>query len=266
MSPVDCPEPGIVSEWLIYLASFRSAVGAQSGATAAAAIGAPALAFIGGLAVVCFVKAFSAVFLGLPRGGYEVDSLAETPASMRWPMGVLAASCVAVGLLPVAAGGASRAAAQALLPDPQTPLDAALPELAAATVLLLGVLAASAGIAIRLSARRFATFTWDCGYAAPTARMEYTASSFAQVLGRLFRRVLVAEVHEPRIEALFPRAESRFESHVPDPVLDRLLLPGVAQGQRGLRRARAIQTGHIQMYLVYIVVTLVALLAWSASR
>lgn len=52
---------------------------------------------------------------------------------------------------------------------------------------------------------------------------------------------------------------------MPDPVLDRLILPATERGQRGLGFVRAIQTGHIQMYLVYIVVTLVVLLAWSSA-
>jgi hypothetical protein len=47
-------------------------------------------------------------------------------------------------------------------------------------------------------------------------------------------------------------------------VLDRLLLPAIAHGQRGFGLARAIQTGHVQVYLAYVVVTLVALLAWSS--
>src|SRR5438067_1498749 len=40
--------------------------------------------------------------------------------------------------------------------------------------------------------------TWDCGYARPTARMQYTASSFAQIVVRLFRSVLRPVVHAPR--------------------------------------------------------------------
>ena len=52
---------------------------------------------------------------------------------------------------------------------------------------------------------------------------------------------------------------------MPDPVLDRLILPAMDHGRRGFGLARAIQAGHIQMYLVYIVVTLVVLLAWSSA-
>ena len=61
------PLNGFVSEWLITLASFRALTGAGGSAgVLGAAAGAPALALIGALAVACFVKAFSAVFLGSP--------------------------------------------------------------------------------------------------------------------------------------------------------------------------------------------------------
>jgi hydrogenase-4 component B len=258
------PLNGFVSEWLIYLGSFRSLAAARSGDAFAASMGAPALAFIGALAVACFVKAFAAVFLGNPRGQYRSDDPGGASISMKWAMGLLAVTCFAIGLLPRAAGEVSRGAAQALLASVQPPLDAALPQLGMATLLLLAVVGSCGVAALLLSPRRSVTFTWDCGYAAPTARMQYTASSFAQLLGRMFRRVLLAEVHRSSIESYFPETPDRFESHVPDPVLDRLLLPAIKHGQRGFGLARAIQTGHVQVYLAYVLLTLVALLAWSS--
>ncbi|MGE5413188.1 MAG: proton-conducting transporter membrane subunit [Syntrophomonadaceae bacterium] len=259
------PLNGFVSEWLISVGSFRSLVAARDGPTAMAALGAPALAFIGALAVACFIKAFAAVFLGSPRGRYAGGLVEEASAAMKWSMGVLAATCVAIGLLPLAAGRVSYGAARILLGGVEPPLEIGLSGLAQASLILVAILAA-AGVATALSSPRSqSTFTWDCGYAMPTARMQYSASSFAQMLGHLFRRVLFAEVHRPSIDSPFPRAGARFESHVPDPVLDRLILPATERGQRGLGFVRAIQTGHIQMYLVYIVVTLVVLLAWSSA-
>ena len=68
------PLNGFVSEWLISLASFRALTGASGGAgMLGAAVAAPALALIGALAVACFVKAFSAVFLGTPRGPHATQ-------------------------------------------------------------------------------------------------------------------------------------------------------------------------------------------------
>ncbi|MGZ5433984.1 MAG: proton-conducting transporter membrane subunit, partial [Thermoanaerobaculia bacterium] len=70
-------------------------------------------------------------------------------------------------------------------------------------------------------------------------------------------------VHTPRPFPLFP-SSAAFESHVPDTVLDRTLLPALRGARWALGFARFIQHGRMQLYLVYLGVTLVVLLAWSA--
>ena len=65
-----------------------------------------------------------------------------------------------------------------------------------------------------------AVVTWDCGYAAPSPRMQYTSSSFAEMLVGLFRWALRPQAHRPHLRGIFP-AGDRFHSHVPDAVLDR---------------------------------------------
>ena len=96
-------------------------------------------------------------------------------------------------------------------------------------------------------------------------RIQYTASSFAQMLVDLFRWAVLPDEHRPRLGGLFPGAGQRFETHAPDPVLDRLLLPGLSRVRTLLGLARVIQAGRIQTYLLYIVVTLVLLPSWSSS-
>jgi hypothetical protein len=81
----------------------------------------------------------------------------------------------------------------------------------------------------------------------------------------LFRWAVLPDEHRPRLNGPFPAAGQRFESHAPDPVLDRFLLPLFSRGRSLLGLARVIQVGRLQAYLLYIVVTLVVLLAWSAS-
>jgi hypothetical protein len=103
--------------------------------------------------------------------------------------------------------------------------------------------------------------TWDCGYAAPSARMQYTSSSFADMLVRLMAWALRPSRHEPAIKDYFPK-QAEFESHVPDTVLDRGVRP-LFRFVGGLAdRVRKIQTGRIHIYLVYVLATLVVLLLW----
>jgi hydrogenase-4 component B len=257
------PLNGFVSEWLVSLGSFRALTGGSSGlATLGAAAGAPALALIGALAVACFVKAFSAVFLGTPRSSRAAGGGAEAARSMLAAMAALAFACAVIGLLPDAASRVARSAAGALAGGAER---APLGSLGAAPALVLGVLAVLGAWVVLRTRTAAATTTWDCGYAAADPRIQYTASSFAGTLVGLFRWAVLPDEHRPRIGGPFPAAGERFESHAPDPVLDRFLLPALARGRSFLALARPMQAGRIQAYLLYIVVVLLALLAWSSS-
>jgi hypothetical protein len=106
------------------------------------------------------------------------------------------------------------------------------------------------------SSRAESTVTWDCGYASPTARMQYTASSFADGIVRLFAWALRPFSHADEPTVLFPAA-ARFRSHVPDTVLDRVVLPLARRAARVLVWFRWIQQGNVHLYVLYIVVALV---------
>jgi hydrogenase-4 component B len=229
-----------------------------------AAAGAPALALIGALAVACFVKAFSAVFLGVPRSPAAAGH-GEAALSMRVSMASLAVVCAVIGLWPSGAARLGRDATGALLLGRAgAGVSADLTALGGIPLVLLGILAALGAAAVSRTRPAVRTTTWDCGYAAASPRIQYTASSFGEMLVGLFRWAVLPDELRPRPDGPFPAPGPRFESHAPDPVLDRLLLPGLARGRTFLGLARVIQAGRIQAYLLYIVVTLVILLAWSA--
>ncbi|MEW6283411.1 MAG: hydrogenase, partial [Candidatus Eremiobacterota bacterium] len=103
--------------------------------------------------------------------------------------------------------------------------------------------------------------TWDCGYLRPSARMEYSASSFAQPLTDLFAGVLDTRVHAPKLEGLFPPVEE-FETHTPDAFQERFYLPAYRWIRAAFTRLRWIQDGRMHLYILYILACLVALLGW----
>jgi len=106
--------------------------------------------------------------------------------------------------------------------------------------------------------------TWGCGYALPSARMQYTASSFAERLVGLFRWALRPHAEAPRALGPFPKGAT-FRSHVPDLVLDGLLRPAFGLVAKVLGWLRPIQRGSVHLYLLYILGTLVVLLLWRRS-
>jgi hypothetical protein len=52
---------------------------------------------------------------------------------------------------------------------------------------------------------------------------------------------------------------------VPDPVLDRVAGPGLDLAARALSVLRFFQSGQLPLYLLYILLTLVALLVWMVA-
>jgi len=259
------PLNGFVSELLLYIAGFMSTTTpSRGGPILLLILVVPALALTGALALACFVKAFGAVFLGTPRTA-DAAHASEAPRTMRLAMLPLVAGCAAIGLIPATLApllGRVIGIAAPRLVQPRSLVSLLQP--IQTTALIIAAVAAIAVLAVMVATRRAATaVTWDCGYAQPTPRMQYTASSTARGLVGFFSWAMPPVVHEPRPFPLFPAAAA-FESHVPDTVLDRALLPSLRGIQWFLGFARYFQHGRVQLYLLYLVVTLVVLLAWSA--
>jgi hydrogenase-4 component B len=258
------PLNGFVSELLVYLGLFRLVTGAEDRVWLVGAFGAPALALVGALAVACFVKVFGVAFLGEPRT--ERARVAhESGPLVRLPMAVLVAACIAIGVAPGLVAPVLDRAVAAWAPETGAPLAqlAPLGAVTAAAVALLTALALG-GLALRTRTRRASADvpTWDCGYAAPAATMQYSSSSFAEMLVAFFAWALRPVARAPVLAGPFPRRAS-FHSAVPDVVLDRVVLPAARAVGRGFRWLRWLQRGSINAYLLYILVTLVVLLAWS---
>ncbi len=264
------PLNGFASEWLVGLGALRALRCPPGDPVAFAVLVAPALALVGGLAAACFVKVQGAVFLGTPRGEEAVRAK-ESPRAMLLPMAALAASCAFVGLLPQLWVAPLARAASAWTEFPEGALAGPAREAATAASkvsLVAGILlAAVAGLV--LVRRRLAraqpdsrSETWGCGFAAPTPRMQYTASSFAEMLVRRFSWALMPRVKLTPPRGLFPPAAG-FHTETPDTVLDRGILPAA----RGIDRAAAflkpfLLGPRIYFHAVLLLATLVVVLAW----
>ncbi len=260
------PLNGFVSELLVYLGIFKG-FGSTSGIAAAfLALAAPALALTGGLALACFVKVFGCVFLGEPR--MELPQPHEHP-SMTSAMGILAGLCILIGVLPAFATRLAEPVivsifpqSQTLLPSIQTSAGLYGVSIAAAILILLIILLVVLYVNRLKASSVGETGTWDCGYAAPASSMQYTASSFAEMLVNIFSGVLRPHRHIPDTVALFPTQE-HFSSHVPEVVLENGILPFLAATDRRLTVIRRLQNGQLNHYILYIFAVLIVLLVLS---
>jgi hydrogenase-4 component B len=219
---------------------------------------------IGALALACFVKVYGAVFLGNART-HAAAQAHDSPPTMCGPMLVLALGCATIGLAPVLVSPILDSAianwwsdTRAVPPSLRTvaPLGAIG---AMAVSVVASIVALMVGLAFR-NRRPRRVGTWDCGYAHPTHRMQYTASSFAQLIVAMFNWVLRPRVHRPRVEGLFPQP-TQMHSHVDDAVLDRLLIPAGNSVERWFGWFRRFQQGLTQHYVLYILITVILMLS-----
>jgi hydrogenase-4 component B len=253
------PLNGFVSEWLVYLGLFDATI--SRGPSAWAAIPAAILLGVtGALALACFVKVCGVVFLGAPRSEAAMHAH-ECGWGMRGAMIFLAAGCVAIGLAPVVFWPAlARAVAgwQPVWNDGAAP--GPLMALGRFHVALAVVgLAAVWGLGrqvLRNGVRR--ALTWDCGYATPTARMQYTAGSFAGTITEWFAWILRPERHRHDPEGSFPAGASWAE-HTPETVLEKIVEPAGVVVMRVSTAVRGLQQGRVQSYLFYLLAGVVGL-------
>lgn len=261
------PLNGFVSEFLIYLGFFNGAIFQEGTETYIFAIAAPVLALIGGLAIACFVKVFGVVFLGSPRS-IESEHIREAGIMMRIPMIILSFICFAVGVLPVIVAPLLQSAISSFLP-----LNAPLPTLTrnapfssisilAAVIIIVAVVLISRYLKKLDRTEVKYGSTWGCGYLAPTSRMQYTAASFAAMLVNLFSGILRPEQQNPNITGVFPSA-AHFESHQPETIFDKIYIPFFSWAYTKFLPIRHLQHGHLHIYILYTVITLLLLIAVS---
>jgi hydrogenase-4 component B len=100
--------------------------------------------------------------------------------------------------------------------------------------------------------------TWDCGYAAPAPRMQYTAGSFAGIITGWFAWILRPERHARLPEGPFPGGAS-YAERTPETVLERVVRPVASLVMAVAETARRLQHGRLQAYIFYVVLGLLGL-------
>jgi formate hydrogenlyase subunit 3/multisubunit Na+/H+ antiporter MnhD subunit len=263
------PLGGFVSELLIFLGALRAASGLGAETAVPALVVIAGLALTGGLAAACMTGAFGVAFLGQARSDAAARAHDAGPA-MRLPLCVLAAACVLLALLgpwivgalaPVLAVTTGLAAD--VVRGELTAASAPLRSIVGACLAIFLVAAGLAALRLRLLAGRpvAAAATWGCGYAAPSTRMQYTASSFVQPLTEVFGTVLGTRRRVSPPTGLFPQ-RAALATETPDPWRDRVYAPLFAGVARGAATLHWLQHGRLQLYVLYIAVTLLVLLVW----
>ncbi len=267
------PFNGFVSEWL----TFQSALQAwqlDSGVLRSVVpIAAAMLALTGALAAACFVKVYGVAFLGRARGRH-VRRARPVPRGMRTGQGLLAVLCFVLGVAPTMFIGLLQAVPQQILGAtlPQataggwlwlTPIAAETASYSAPllVVLLLLLMGLTAWTWRRGTVRRVRrNDAWDCGFAPPGPRMQYTATAFAQPIRRVFGLLFRIE------EGLTRRGDGRlhYRLSVQDRAWGLFYLPAARVVESAARRVVWLQAGSVRFYLGWTLATLLVVL-WILS-
>jgi formate hydrogenlyase subunit 3/multisubunit Na+/H+ antiporter MnhD subunit len=262
------PLNGFTGEWLIYRALSALGVRAQAGDALAAIAAVGALALAGGLAALCFVRLIGVVLLGTPRADAAAHAH-ESSRAMTTPILLLGALCVAAACVPAAlvrvAGPVLSDLAGASMVD-ITAAATKLTPIGVAFAALAGGLALAGALVAWRTGHPPVSDTWGCGYAAPTARMQYTGRSFSEIfVERLLPRWLRPRQTVLRPEGLFPQAAS-YATETSDPLTRGAYEPLLERAADRVSRLRWLQRGQLHIYLLYIVVAVIVGLGWMTAR
>lgn len=250
------PFNGFISEFLIYSGLIQGLPGAAINLAVTLLAGIVGLAMIGGLAIFCFTKAFGIVFLGEPRS--EIPShAAEVSRLMRFPQYAIVAAILSVGLLPGFYLKAISAATGMFAPRDEALLEGSIHTLNAVGLYSLAFIGLGAAVYLlrtHLLRRRAVASspTWGCGYTAPTSRLQYTATSYAESYTRLAEPLLDIQVQYQPIkkQEIFP-APRHFKTETEDPIEHQMFLRPARRLALLLRRASVLQTGQTRHYVLY---------------
>jgi hydrogenase-4 component B len=256
------PFNGFVSEFLIYIGSFQGLTQNRT-ILALGLVTIVGLAVIGGLALACFTRVIGVVFQGAPRSK-AAEGATESGPSMLLAMLILAAACLAIGVYPrfyvnisLAAATAGGLVEGAVSVQPFVELTGNI-SMGAAIFFGLVLLVALLRYLLYRGKQVTRAGTWGCGFTQPTAKMQYTSTSYSASILDFFKRVAPLREEHPPITGRFPQ-KTHYESHVEDLAegnMRWIVRPVLAL----FDKLRWIQHGDVHLYVGYILLTIVVLL------
>ncbi len=257
------PFNGFISEFLIFYGAFYglSLTGISFIFVVLVIV---SLALIGGLAAACFSKVVGIVFLGEPRD-VSLLKATEVGGSMVLAQLILAGACLLIGVwpeYPVRAAFQASRVVPLIAGFEVTRFMPLMVNVSRTAALFLFILLLLAGVRKLLYAGKDCSRagTWGCGFTQPTARMQYTGISYAESVLDFFQPFVRIRKKYTGTNKIFPE-KIAYDTHVED-----VFANGLTRIARSinylLARLHWIQHGKIQLYIAYIVVTIVVLLAF----
>ena len=267
------PLNGFVSEWMTFQAILLSPELPEWGLKfLVPAVGA-LLALSAALAAACFVKAFGITFLGRPRTR-AAEIAKEVDRWSRASMFAFAALCLVAGILPgFFIDILSRAVTQIV--GEHMPVQASMPWLTLVPVaesrssyngLVVFIFIVIAGFSSAFAIHALASKKvrrappWDCGFPDASPATQYTASSFAQPIRRVFGSVVFHARENVEMPPPGDMRAARHSAEIHDPIWNSLYAPVIGSVEYTAERINFLQFLTIRRYLTLVFLALITLL------
>jgi hydrogenase-4 component B len=252
------PLNGFISEFIIYGGIYNWLYSANIVSLIILLFSLLGLVMIGGLALLCFTKAFGIVFLGNPR--HETDHIVQEVGFWQLlPMYLVGMFIIFIGLFPFVflkfLEVPLRLFTSGMVFDMTLIRVGVLDSLqtinwvVAGFILLIGLL-----VFIRFVVNRKRKIpdsaTWGCAYANNSPKLQYTATSFVKSYAKLAKPVLQIDKKEFEITEVFPEKKEyltepydKIESVFVDKLIHSI--------EMVFSRVTFIHSGHLQRYILY---------------
>lgn len=266
------PLNGFASEWLLFQAVLNGPQLEQWGLKLAVPVTGAVLVLATALASAAFVRFFGITFLGRPRSP-EAVCAEDVGRSMRWPMMILAGGCVVFGALPVLVLSLLVPVVEGIVGTPPladsglqwlwlTPVAGRSSSYSGIILLVaVGLMAAMTLYVRRIASGRIRrSAAWDCGFPDPSPATQYTASSFAQPIRRVFGTTLFRASEDIDMPEPGDIRPARFAVHMRDLVWEWFYRPVVGAIGFVTSRTNSFQFLTIREYLAVMFGALVLLL------
>jgi formate hydrogenlyase subunit 3/multisubunit Na+/H+ antiporter MnhD subunit len=261
------PLNGFVSEFLIFGGLYNWLYSADLLSLLAIIFSIGGLVLIGGLALLCFTKAFSIVFLGTPRDT-EIHECHETGFWQLLPMFMIAAFIIVIGLFPSLFINALQRPVNLFTHHILFNLDlikvGAIDSLRTINWMFFGFIVF---VVLVLWLRKFISSkktietgpTWGCAYDSSGKKFQYTASSFVKSYAKLAKPVLDIEKQDLELSEVFP-SEKHYKTDSYDKMERLLIDKPLNLLNRVTDLFLFLQNGHLQRYILYGIIFITAVI------
>lgn len=220
------------------------------------------LATIGGLAVGAFSKLFGIVFLGEPRTDIKIHKPSLT---MIIPLFIHVAICITLAFgvtyilnLMIEPMHLITSISHTEIINIINLIKQPLYGITIVTSIVVGIFLFVLLWRFILLSRHKSTVsgTWDCGYAFPTSRMQYTGTSFVQPQTDFFSALLKSRKSISVQDDHFPES-GHFQNEVNDTLLAYIFEPFFRGTVKAFSKLRWLQGGKMHIYVLYIVIAII---------